>query len=163
MQISSTAPRGAHAPGKVVNALEGKSATFVSISWDKNFFAKDTKAGFATSPNKNGAQQVVAAWAGADLARDRVMSDLKRADQYQKAMVTLFADAVARNEAALAELKSNMDLGVKYQPKNGTFDFVLDRPGTSNDLRYVGLIEAAPAPIRDILESAAGFKTHFGR
>lgn len=161
MQVNSTAPRGTHAPGRVVDALEGKSATYVSIAWDPSFFARDRNAGFATSPGKAGTQ-IVAAWAGTDLARDRVAPDLRNTDQYEKAMVSIFADAVARNEAGLAELKSNFQIGAKYEPRNGSFDFVLDRPGTDADLRYVGLIEAAPAPIRDILASATGFRKHFG-
>jgi hypothetical protein len=161
MEITAAAPRGAHAPGKVVDALTGKSATYVSIAWDASFFARDTHAGFATSPAKDGTQQLVAAWNGADLARDHVRTDLRKGDEYQRAMVSIFADAVARNEAALAELRSNKALGEKFQPKNGTFDFVLDRPGTDHDLRYVGLIEAAPAPIKAILDAAVGFRRHF--
>lgn len=163
MEISTNAipPRGAHAPGKVAAALEGKSATYVSIAWDPSFFGRDRDAGFATTPRKDGSAQLVAAWAGTDLARDRVNADLTKGDVYERTMVSLFADAVTRNEAALAELKSNLALGEKFEPKNGSFDFVLDRPGTANDLRYVGLIDAAPAPIRDILDMAAGFRRRF--
>lgn len=161
MQITAAAPRGAHAPGRVAAALKGESATYVSIAWDPNLLAPDHNAGIATTARKDGVQQVVAAWAGTDLTRDRVRPDLADADVYERTIVSIFSDAIARNEAALAGLQSNMPLGQKYQPKNGTFDFVLDRPGTDDDLRYVGVIEAAPAPIRDILESATGFRTHF--
>ena len=134
----------------------------MSIAWDPSFFGRDRDAGFATTPRKDGAQQVVAAWAGTDLSRDRVVTDVARTDVYERAMVSLFTDAVARNEAGLATLTSNLGLAEKFEPKNGSFDFVFDRPGTAADLRYVGLIEAAPAPIRDILDAAAGFRKHFG-
>ena len=159
--LAAVPPRGAHAPGKIVESLEGRSATYVSIAWDPSFFARDRQAGFATTPSKDGAQKVVAAWAGTDMARDRVVVDVSKNDVYEKSMVSIFTEVVARNEAALSELKSNLELGTKYEPKNGTFDFVFDRPGTDNDLRYVGLYEAAPAPIREILEAATGFRRHY--
>ncbi|MCW2955930.1 MAG: hypothetical protein JWO69_799 [Thermoleophilia bacterium] len=163
MEINTNAipPRGAHAPGKVVDSLEGVGANYVSIAWDKNFFGRDTSAGYASVPSKDGVAKVSAAWTGADFARDRVVVDAGALDVYEKSMVGIFTDAVARNEAALGELRSNLPVGTAYQPKNGTFDFVYDRPGTTNDLRYVGLIEAAPKPILDILEAASGFRKHF--
>ncbi len=149
------------APGKVLDRLQGKPATYVSINWDPNFFGRDRGVGFATNPTANGEQAIVAAWSATDFAPDTVVADLAKADDYQKALASVFADAVARNEAALAELKSNLAIDATYQPRNGTFDFTFDRPGTANDLRYVGLIQAAPAPIKAILDAATGFRRHF--
>ncbi len=142
-------------------ALGAKPTTFVSINWDPSFFGRDRGAGFATAPVGEGRTGIVAAWSNADFSRDTVTADLAKADRYQQALASVFAEAVARNEAGLAELKSNLPLDAKFQPKSGTFDFVLDRPGTNADLRYVGLIGAAPAPIRDILDAATGFRRHF--
>ncbi|MCW2962522.1 MAG: hypothetical protein JWM90_2909 [Thermoleophilia bacterium] len=158
---TATAPRGAHAPAKVADRLEGKSANYVSISWDPTMIARDRSAGFASVAGKDGAGKIAAAWTGTAFALDTVMADASKADVYERSMIGIFTDAVARNEAGLSELKSNLDLAAEYKPKNGTFDFVFDRPGTGNDLRYVGLIEAAPTAIRDILEAATGFRKHF--
>ena len=162
MQLSPNVPgRVRLAPGRVIDRLQGKPATFVSINWDPSFFGRDRGAGFATGPVREGGDAIVAAWSSADFARDTVVPDLAKADDYQKALASVFADAVARNEAGLAELRSNYSMTEKYSPKNGTFDFVVDRPGTDNDLRYVGLIEAAPAPIKAVLDAATGFRRHF--
>ncbi len=162
MELSPNVPGSVRlAPGRVIDRLQGKPATFVSINWDPSFFGRDRGAGFAHGPVREGGDAIVAAWSRSDFARDTVVADLSKADAYQQALAQVFAGAVARNEAGLAELKSNFSMSEKYQPRNGTFDFVLDRPGTDNDLRYVGLIEAAPAPIRDILDAATGFRRHF--
>ena len=162
MQLTPHVPdRVRVAPGRVIDRLQGKPATYVSINWDPSVFGRDRGAGFATGPVREGGQAIVAAWSSVDFQRDTVVADLAKADRYQQALASVFAEAVARNEAALAELKSNLGMGEKFSPKNGSFDFVLDRPGTDNDLRYVGLIEAAPAPIKDILDAATGFRRHF--
>jgi hypothetical protein len=162
MELATNVPgRVRTAPARVIDRLQGTPTTYVSINWDPNFFGRDRGAGFATSPVREGGQAIVAAWTGARMSRDNVVADLAKADRYQQALATVFAEAVARNEAALSELRSNLPMDAKFSPKNGTFDFVLDRPGSGNDLRYVGLIEAAPAPIRDILDAATGFRRHF--
>lgn len=164
MELATTAAAPARvrfAPGRVLDHLQGKPATFVSLSWDPSFFGRDRGAGFATAPTSEGGAAIVAAWSAADFSRDTVVADLSKADEYQQALATILASAVARNEGGLAELKSNLAIDAKFQPSNGSFDFVVDRPGTDNDLRYVGLIEAAPAPIRDILNSATAFRRHF--
>ena len=153
--------RSAYVPGKVLQQHADTTATYVNIAWDPSFLGKDRASGFALTAKKDGSLQTSSAWAAADFARDNVQAELNANDPYQAAIVNLFTAAVARNEAGLAELKSNYALDAKYAPKNGTFDFVYDRPGTGNDLRYVGLIEAAPAPIRDILDSAKGFQKYF--
>jgi len=167
MLVNTTPPatpaaRGPFAPGRIRDNV-AQNATVVAVNWDPSFAARDRQTGFTTAPTKEGSTAITAAWAGTDLARDRVIGDLSQGDVYQKALVSVFAEAVARNEAALAALVSNYPMGSKFQPKNGTFDFVMDRPGTDNDLRYVGVIEAAPAPIKAILDAATGFRTHFGR
>lgn len=164
MELATTAAAPARvrfAPGRVLDHLQGKPATYVSIAWDPSFFGRDRGAGFATAPSREGGAALVAAWSASDFSRDTVVADLSKADEYQKALASIFASAVARNEGGLAELKSNLALDAKFQPTSGSFDFVFDRPGTDNDLRYAGLIAAAPAPIRDILDAATGFRRHF--
>lgn len=153
--------RSAYVPNKVLQQHADTTATYVNIAWDPSLFGKDRSSGFALTAKKDGSLETASAWAAADFARDNVQAVLDPADQYQAAIVRLFTQAVSKNEGALADLRSNFPLDAKYAPKNGTFDFVLDRPGTGNDLRYVGLIEAAPAPIRDILDSAKGFQKYF--
>lgn len=160
-RTGSPVDRSAYVPGKVLEQHADTTATYVNIAWDPSFFGKDRASGFALTAKKDGSLQTSAAWAAADFARDNVQAQLDPANPYQAAIVNLFTAKVAEHEAALASLQSNFPLTEKYQPKNGTFDFVYDRPGTANDLRYVGLIEAAPAPIRDILASAQGFQKYF--
>jgi len=160
-QTGTPLDRSAYVPTKVNNQFKDTTATYVNIAWDPSLLGKDRASGFALTAKKDGTLEAAAAWAQADFARDTVYAQLNTNDAYQAAIVNLFSAAVARNEAGLAELKSNYSLDAKYAPKNGTFDFVIDRPGTANDLRYVGLIQAAPAPIRDILESAKGFHKYF--
>ena len=153
--------RSAYVPGKVRRQLADTTASYVNIAWDPSAIGADRSTGYAFTAKKDGSQNVRAAWAATDFARDRVETDVTREDEYRQAMVGLFTAAVARNEAGLGQLVSNYPLEATYAPRNGTFDFVYDRPGTDHDLRYVGLIDAAPAPIRDILESAKGFHKYF--
>ena len=161
MQLATPIDRSAYVPSKVANQLNDATATYVNIAWDPSLFGKDRSSGFALTAKKDGSLETTAAWARADFARDTIRTKLDSKDMYQSSIVKIFTEAVSRNEAALAELKSNYPLAAKYAPKNGTFDFVLDRPGTDQDLRYVGLTTAAPQAIRDILESAKGFQKYF--
>lgn len=144
---------------RINKIVAAPNTTAVQVTWDPTFFATDRGAGFAIRPGKDGSQGVVAAWQVTKLGPDTVV-DMSKSDVYQKAITSIFAEAVARNEAALAELKSNYPMDKRYEAKNGTFDFVYDRPGTDQDLRYVGVLEAAPAPIREILVAATGFRKH---
>jgi hypothetical protein len=165
MNITPTAAapidRSAYVPARVRRQLADTTASYVNIAWDPSFVGADRASGFAFTARKDGSQAVRSAWAASDFARDRVHVELPRENAYEQAIVGQFTAAVARNEAALGQLVSNYALDARYAPRNGTFDFVFDRPGTDHDLRYVGLIDAAPAPIRDILESAKGFHEYF--
>ena len=129
----------------------------VRLAWDKDFFARDQFVGLNATLSEQGAT-VSGFVSGQAWGRD---TKLRKGDMVQGLIANYFLEAIARNEPGLQELKSNYDPAKKFAPGNGQFDLYVDRPGTDNDLRYVGLLTAMPKPIADLLNAAREVREHF--
>jgi hypothetical protein len=129
----------------------------VRIAWDKDLLARDQFVGLNASLSGQGAT-VAGFVSGQAWGPD---TKLRKGDMVQGLIANYFLDAVSRAEPGLQRLQSNYSPTAKFAPGNGQFDLFVDRPGTDNDLRYVGLLSAMPPAIADVLRAAGEVRDHF--
>ena len=80
----------------------------------------------------------------------------------ETAIAGVFLDAARRGLSGLGDLRSNAT-PAQIETAAGRADqfaLVVDNPGLENDLRFVGILNIAPKPIRDIIAAAKEAHAH---
>lgn len=139
----------------IAAAPKAPTTTF-RLGWDDSRLQRTTAVWTTFSADSAGAK-VVDAGIDQHLGRDR---DLKSEDKVQQMIAQYFTNLVASKDADLRALTSNYAPGTPYRLGAGQFELVVDRPGNETDLHYVGLLDALPAPVKDLLAAAREVRDH---